>query len=243
VAGIRERGKNTEWVIGIGLFTGTALLLLSSVLFDIVRYQHGAFVAESVDQVAAGAARAAVFRWGAITDMLGGYLLLLPAVLYFRHRLRANREVTVDLISVAGAAFCIVGAAAAATYGFVGEVLIRDYARASAAAQPAIMRTFGLLDAVVVTALWQALDGILLATWLIGLGALVRRRWPWLGRYCIVLGVATAATALGRIVGQNYKGSVPETVVFLPLNLLYAWLGVLFVTGRMRSANSDAPPA
>jgi len=172
--GERGRGYRVELFVGGGLIVSTALLLVSDVLFDIVRYQHGAFVEHSTDVITAGAGKAATFRWAGLTDMLGSYLLLLPAVIYLWRRLPRGDQVVVDVISGAGAAFCVVGAAAAAIYAYAGEALIREYAHASPAAQTDIVRTFSTLDTIVTTALWQTVNGILLATWLIGIAVLLR---------------------------------------------------------------------
>jgi len=53
--------------------------------------------------------------------------------------------------------------------------------------------------------------------------------WPWFSRYCVVNGALAAAGALALILGQHYEGAVPITIIFLPLNVLIAWLALLIL--------------
>ncbi|MBA3652604.1 MAG: hypothetical protein H0W70_00240 [Actinobacteria bacterium] len=218
-------------VVAVLLVPATLLLLASDLLFDAVRYRHGTFIPRFADLVSVGAGKAGLFRLAGLTDMLGSYLLPLPATVYLWRVLRPSKPLVVDLIALAGVGFGLIGGAAAAALSFGGSSLIRSYAAAGPGARPAIASTFASLDGALTSGVWQSFNGVLLAVWLVGLALVLRRRWRWFAAYSAVLGVAGVLGSLGLLAGQEYASSAPETVVFLPLNVWLAWLAFLLWRG------------
>jgi len=208
------------------LIVASALLFASDALFDFARYTHGTLLADPHTYVSVGASKAWVFRSGGVIDMLGSYLLPIPAIVYLWRRLRSNDNLYFDIAALAGVSFGLAGAASAAVLSMAGAPLITAYAHATPGARPAIALVFATVSDATTNGIWQTLDSILLATWLIGLAITVRTRWPWFARYSIALGVMGLVAALGLMFGSSYSGSVPQALIFLPLNVWFVWLAV-----------------
>jgi hypothetical protein len=159
--------------------------------------------------------------------MFGDYLLFIPAIAYLWRTLRTQHEVFVDVISSAGFAFAVVGGTGACVLAIAGAPLISAYANASTTLRPAIKIVFATLMNTVTGGIWQTLVALLIGTWLIGLAVVLRRRWVWFARYSLVLGVVGILGSLGHMLGMQYEGREPDTLIFLPINIWLGWLAVL----------------
>jgi hypothetical protein len=78
--------------------------------------------------------------------------------------------------------------------------LITAYAGASAASKASLEAVFTTLYRAVVVGMWQTLETIPAAVWLLGNAALARLRGPrWLFIVLVVIGVINAAIAVYRL--------------------------------------------
>ncbi len=202
-----------------------ALVMIHSVTWDIARRQAGTFIADAGDLVTIGTGKADVFRLSLIADMLGSYLLMVPAALFLWRLLRPGSGSIVDLITMSALVYAVTGAVAAAALAGAGEPLIREYASASPADARAVATSFSTLtDAAVAT--WQIVCVLAGGVWWIGVGLLVRDRWRWFARYSVVFGALAMATAVPRMAGTEFDSSAPATLAFAPIAVWIGWLGV-----------------
>ena len=113
-----------------------------------------------------------LIRVAAELDM-AGYVLAVPTALYLRERFKDSAAI--DLWTIAGILFLLLGALGAVVLAFVGAPLIHEYAAPSIQGKHAIESSFEVIHRLVVVAIWQVVDPLLLAAWLIPLSRLAYR--------------------------------------------------------------------
>jgi hypothetical protein len=111
-------------------------------------------------------------RVAAELDM-AGYLLAVPLALHLRGRFKDSTAI--DLWTVSGILFLVLGAAGAAILAFAGAPLIHEYAAPSTQGKHAIEAAFEIIHRVVIVAIWQVIDPLLMAAWLIPISRLASR--------------------------------------------------------------------
>jgi len=140
---------------------------------------------------------AALIRWGSLIDLFG-YLAIAPVVIYLRDRYASARYV--DLFAAAGLAVVVIGSIGAAAMATAAPALISDYVGASPAQRQALLPAFATLYRAVVLGLWQTLETISAAVWLLGTASAARREGPRSVFVILaVLGVVVGAIALYRL--------------------------------------------
>lgn len=228
-----ERVSDAPAHRGVALFAFAAAVvgLTSSVLGDLVRYEGGGFIAHPADLVTIGADKAQLLRVAYVADMFGSYLLFIPIVVYLWHRLRPRDALVVDVLSVCGLAYAVIGAVGAGILAAAGPTLIRAYADAPVVERVHIALTYTTLSDLVI-GMWQFVVGLLGGVWWIGLGVLVRDQWRWFARFSVLFGVFGVLAVAARYTGVDYDSSAPATLAFLPIAAWPAWLGVLLWRGR-----------
>jgi hypothetical protein len=146
--------------------------------------------------LASGPTGAGLIRWGSLIDMLG-YLSLAPVVLYLRARYPGR---CVDLFAIAGLAVVVIGSIGAVSMAAAAPPMINGYVGATAAEKLALLPAFATLYRTVVVGLWQTLETIPWAVWLLGTAFVVRRQGPrLLFVILLVAGALNAAIALYRL--------------------------------------------
>src|SRR5436190_1167152 len=85
---------------------------------------------------------------------------------------------------------------------------------------PTLVVTFGLLVDVAVRSVWQLLDGIFIAAWLIGTGLLVWAEQPAFARLSIALGALFLVSAGANVSGVGLARDALLAVIF---GLWFAW--------------------
>jgi hypothetical protein len=113
-----------------------------------------------------GARGANLVRGASLLDMLG-YLSAVPVAVYLRQRFREGSGM--DLFTLAGVLFMVLGALGAVIFAFAGAPLIREYA-ASSSGRHAVEATFTALHRIVFFGIWQTLDAMLAGVWAFGVG-------------------------------------------------------------------------
>jgi len=148
--------------------------------------------------LASGASGAALIRWGSLVDMFG-YLSIAPVVIYLRARYATARYT--DLFAAAGLAVVVIGSIGAASMATAAPALITDYSTANAVQKEAIVPAFATLYRAVVLGMWQTLETIPAAVWLLGTAAAARRKGPRsVFVILVILGGINAVIALYRLV-------------------------------------------
>ncbi len=179
-----------------GAVTGVAFMAASGFVMFLAAGASAAILNDPGSLVSRGPAAADVLRWSSLLDLLGYLSLALP-VFYLRKRLEGSRFI--DLYSFAGLAYVLIGAAGAVTLGVAGPPLMRGYASASAPLREAITSDFSTLYLVVFHGLWQTLEGIPAAVWLLGAGSGLLSTARRLGILLIVFGCVFALVSAGRL--------------------------------------------
>jgi hypothetical protein len=179
-----------------------------------------------------GASRAQLLRWGALTDMLGYYLLLIPLFVCVGSELRPRGGPIVDLLTIAGVLYAAIGATAAVVLAETGPVLLRAYHQADPSARDGIALAFRMLTDAVYKGAWQTLEVLPLAVWAAGTGVLLWGRRRLLGGIGVTLGVLGLLSAVVRMtqVGVGTGAGVGVAALVGGLFAAYiVWLALLLL--------------
>ncbi len=147
--------------------------------------------------VARGSSAAELIRWASMVDLVG-YLLLALLAAYFRERFKGDRFIA--LYTFAGLIYILIGATGAVILGTAGPPLMRAYQSALEPQRGAITGDFEILYLIVVRGLWQTLEGIPAAVWLLGVGhTFLRSHARTQGLLLLALGTLFALITVGRL--------------------------------------------
>jgi hypothetical protein len=146
-----------------------------------------------------GPSGARLIEWGSIVDMFG-YLCMAPVVLYLRDRYAGAK--LINIYAVAGIALVVIGSIGAVVMSTAAPYLIDQYQSAASAGRPSIELVFGVLYRAVVVGMWQTLETIPFAAWLIGTAVAIRgkasRAVFWI---LMLIGLTNAGIAIYRLSG------------------------------------------
>jgi hypothetical protein len=181
-----------------------AILALALEVGSLVIYAAAAGFSASLSVpptqlLASGSSGADLIRWGSLVDMFG-YLCIAPVVLFLHGRYGGAK--LIDVYAAAGLALVVIGSIGAVVMASAAPPLINQYATASPAARQTLEFVFATLYRAVVEGMWQTLETIPAAVWLLGT-AIAARAEPRRSIFWIlfVVGVANAALALIRLSG------------------------------------------
>lgn len=214
---------------GFAKFAGiTAILALPFViLLGVVSWAaYGGDVSSLFNGslVSGGLHKAELLRWSMIVDLFGYYLILLPLIVLLWTRLERRDAPLARFAALSGFGYVIVGAIGAALLAVVDPLLMQRFVE-----HPAERETVRLLYEVVTRGaaigLWNLLEQLLLAAWLVGTGALLRserRALSWLAFAAAAFALADAAGRMTEITALGTAGAVGT--VLLPVFVV--WTGV-----------------
>jgi len=178
-----------------------ALELVAGLIYGAAAGFAGGLSVDPSTLLASGANGASLIRWGSLIDMFG-YLCLTPVIFYLRARYSGARFI--DLFAAAGLMVVVIGSIGAAAMATAAPPLINEYSAATGPARQVMVPAFATLYRVVVLGLWQTLETIPWAVWLLGTAFAARREGP---RPVVVIlavaGTLTAAIALYRLVAAS----------------------------------------
>ncbi|HEY4871603.1 MAG TPA: hypothetical protein VIJ03_06870 [Candidatus Dormibacteraeota bacterium] len=183
--------------IGFGIAAVT-LELAAGLMYSAAAGPSSGLSVDPSKLLGSGPTGASLIRWGSLIDM-AGYLSIAPVVIYLRARYSTARYA--DLYALAGLALVVVGSIGAVAMATAAPPLIDDYATASAAQRQAVLPAFATLYRAVVLGLWQTLETIPAAVWLLGVASAARREGPRpLFLILVGLGLVNGAIAIYRLV-------------------------------------------
>ena len=175
-----------------------SLELVAAVMYAAAGGPSGGLSVDPSKLLASGPSGASLIRWGSLIVMVG-YLSIAPVVLYLRNRYSGTAYI--DLFAVAGLTVVVIGSIGAASMAAAGPPLMMEYAAASAAQKAALAPAFSTLYRAVVLGLWQTLETIPAAVWLLGTAWAARRNGPRpVFLILLALGLINGAIALYRLV-------------------------------------------
>ena len=182
------------------LIVSVSLGFASDLLFAAALQLRPEWFADPVGLVAAGEPSATLLSFAALADLCGYYLPTAVVALGTVDWLRERGPRLADGALVGAIGYVVAGSIGAVMLAVAGPSLMRSYSAADSD-QSALAVTFGFLVDVAVRGIWQVLDGVFIAAWMIGNGLLVRRVLPGFARLSIGLGVLFLISAAGNVLG------------------------------------------
>jgi hypothetical protein len=214
--------------LGVSLVVG----MLSNLLFLAAFQFRMDWFREPTRVLEAGAASADLLRWASVLDLIGYYLATAVLAYVLWQWLRPRHRLIADLSAVAALGYVLAGGIGAAALAMVGPMLMHNHAVAAAEDRGLIGAQFAVLFELVWRAIWQMLDGILLAAWWLGIGLLVRADQPGLSRLSLAL---AAVAVVGVAANLSRLSLVRDVTLGITVTLWTAgwiWLMVLLVRSQ-----------
>lgn len=135
-------------------------------------------------------------RWSMLFDMLGYYMLLIPAI-YLFHDWMKNKTAWANVISFCGLAYVLIGSIGASILAIVYPSILKEYATASPATQLILKSQFQLFNDMVYGGLWNLLEIFFAAIWWGCLGIILfRNRYSKIGILSIATGISCLADGI-----------------------------------------------
>jgi hypothetical protein len=225
-------------VVVASLAAAIVLGFVSDLVFAATLRFRPDWFTEPAKLVAGGEPSATLLTWAALADLLGYYLPTVVVALVLWRWLRDLGPLLADTAFIGAIGYVIAGSIAAASLAVAGPSLIRSYA-AGGADQGAIAVTFGFLLDVAVRSIWQLIDGVFIAAWMIGTGLLVRARQPRFGGLSIGLGILFLLSAAANALGLGSARDAVLAVIFALWFVWDVWLGLL--VWRRKPPLADRP--
>lgn len=177
----------------------------------------------------AGAARTAM-----VLDVLGYYLLAVPAIVVLHRTWVERAPDTARIAGLAAAGYVLGGAAGAAVLSAAWPAALEWDGEPGAQTAAHVIVT-----EAVTKGLWNLAGSALFAVWFLLLAAALWRRTRALAALTGVLGAASAADAVLTAVGAADAAAVPLQVYLYGWPVWAIWLGVLLLRGAQPLATDD----
>ena len=170
-------------------------------------------------------------KWGMILDMFGYYLLLLPALFYFKNYLK-KKTAWHQLITWCGSAYILLGAMGAAILSVVCPYLMSQYPISTAAEQTVIVHQYAVIMGMVHGGLWNTLEILLAGTWWLGIAMTLKTDRPAFGLLSLLLSISCFIDGIGTIAG--FQGIAELGLnIYLVLAIVWpVWFGASLLNQR-----------
>jgi hypothetical protein len=225
-----QRLAGVSCLLAGACYVGGAVLMAAAVNFNL------SLDAFSGTMIAIGPRGGELLRWGLLLDGLGSYLLVAPLALYLWGWLQPENPSLANLYTLSGLAYMLVGAIGAFVLAAALPPLINAYGPASAAQREILQVVFNTIFNAVYHGLWNPLEVLLLAAWLLGLGPWIARTRPALGRLTQLVGLSALLDAAGRFLGLEPLFMVGVSVLLALLPLWLLWWGIELLRRLPRTA-------
>jgi len=222
----RETQLSPRVAIVGALIVTVGLGLVSDLLFVAALQFRPDWFADPALLVGGGSGSAELLKWAALADLFSYYLPTSVVALALWAGPRGRRPLVAVVALVGALGFVFAGSIGAASLAMAGPALIREYAQ-PATDQPAIAAAFGLLTDVVFRALWQLVDGVYVAAWVIGIGVLVRTDQPGFARLSWTLGALFLVGVAFNVLDFGLARDATLVVVFIAWFAWDIWLAAL----------------
>jgi hypothetical protein len=175
-----------------------------------------------------------LLHFSMVLDVFGYYLLLAPLALFLWSWLRPMGPDLVRLYTICGLAYMLFGALGAAVLSAVVPQLMADYGHASGQQREMLQIVFNAVISAVDRGVWNTLEMFPAATWLLGIGWLLRRERGPIGIATMVVGGAALLDGVGTSLNLPWI-ALPGLGIFLAgLPLWALLLGIGLVRGEPR---------
>jgi hypothetical protein len=216
---------------------------MTSNLLFLAAYQFRLDWFREPTQVVGGGARSAeLLRWASVLDLIGYYLASAVLAYVLWRWLRPRNQLIADLSAMAALGYVLAGGIGASVLAMVGPMLMHNYPEAAAENQALIAAQFAVLLELV-RAIWQLLDGILLAAWWLGIGLLLRADLAGLSRLSLALAAVAVVGVAANVIGLSLVRDVMLGITFALWTAWWIWFMVLLLRSRpAASAHLKAGP-
>jgi len=224
------RSPPTTRTAGIAALSVSLAVGMTSNLLFLAAFQFRLdWFREPTRVLAGGATSAELLRWASVLDLIGYYLASAVLAYVLWQWLRPRNRLIADLSAVAALGYVLAGGIGAAVLAMVGPMLMHNYTEAAAEDQTLIAAQFAVLFELVWRAIWQMLDGILLAAWWLGIGLLVRADLPGLSRLSLALAAVAVVGVAASLTGLSLVRDVMLGITFTLWTAWWIWLMVLLL--------------
>ena len=220
----------TAGIVALSVSLGAGMA--SNVLFLAAFQFRLDWFREPTQVLGAGSASAELLRWAAVLDLIGYYLATAVLAYVLWQWLRPRNPLIADLSALAAGGYVLAGAIGAVALAMVGPMLMHRYTEAAAPEQAMIAVQFAALLELVWRAIWQVLDGILVAAWWLGIGLLVRADRPGLSRLSLALATAAVVGVAANLIGLGLVRDVMLGITFALWTAWWIWLLALLLRSR-----------
>ena len=197
----------TELRLSVAGIVSALFALSSAVLFGMaIGFDPAAGAETTVRFVAASSEDASFIKWGALTDMLGYYLIPAGLIIAVRDRIVWTSSTARDIATVSGVVYAVMGSIGAVVLAVAAPPLLGGGLEARI-----VLETVARM----VEGIWQWLEPIPFTVWALGMALAFR------GRSSLWLAAFMALTAGGVLV---WLGRVLDVEPMLIVGLVL-WLG------------------
>jgi len=180
----------------------------------------------------AGVEAGYLMKWSWLADLLGYYLLLVPAVFLIHYWLKAKNPYWMNVFTFCGLAYVFSGSIGAAILAKIWPTLISGYASADEPIKEIYRIVFINSTQMVYGGIWGYLEFLLAGIWWIGIGFTMKPERKALGIVTIILGILTLAAFAGEVFDLKNIALI-GLMTYLILAPVWAfWLGISLVRGK-----------
>ena len=215
--------------------------LTSNVLFLAAFQFRLDWFREPTRVLGAGATSAELLRWASVLDLIGYYLATAVLAYVLWQWLRPRNRLIADLSAVAAVGYVLAGGIGAAVLAMVGPMLMHGYTDAAAQDRALIATQFAVLFELVWRAIWQLLDGILMAAWWLGIGLLVRADRPGLSRLSLALAAVAVLGVAANVIGLSQVRDAMLGITFALWTAWWIWLMAVLLRSRPAASTHVNP--
>ena len=191
------------------------------------------------DLLVAGEHAGNLMKWSWLADMLGYYLLLVPAVILMHHWLKNKNPYWIGVFTFCGLAYIFSGSIGAVMLAKTWPTLISGYANANGVTKEMYSIVFTNTTEMVYGGIWGYLEFLLAGIWWIGVGFALKPERNVLGIVTIILGIFTLTTVVGEVFTLEYIALAGLMVYLLLAPVWAGWLGISLLRGKdIQLANS-----
>ena len=169
---------------------------------------------------------ATIMKWSWLADMMGYYLLLVPAIFLLHYWLKNKNPYWMSIFTFCGLAYVLSGSIGAAILAKTWPTLISGYANANEGAKEMYSIVFTNTTEMVYGGIWGYLEFLLAGIWWIGVGFTMKSERKLLGIATMILGLFTLAATLGDVFGLIFIALTGLIVTLLFAPIWAVWLGV-----------------
>ncbi|MCP4105222.1 MAG: hypothetical protein GY749_06750 [Desulfobacteraceae bacterium] len=179
-----------------------------------------------------------LMKWSWLADLLGYYLLLVPAAFFMYYWLKNKNPYWMGVFSFCGLAYIFAGCIGAAILAKTWPTLISGYANTNGITKEIYSIVFTNSTEMVYGGIWGYLEFLLAGIWWIGVGFTMKSERKALGIITIILGIFTLATVVGEVFTLEYIALAGLMIYLLLAPIWAGWLGISLVRGKdMQLAN------